>query len=91
MFGVPHGETLDALCPEATVRLSGREIPISELTHADDFSGTQYPIGIFLAAGPAIAKRAQRIELSVLDPSPLLFYLRGQYPTDSPASKRWTR
>lgn len=78
VFGVPQGETLDALWPEGTVRLAGREIPISELTHADDFSGGHHPIGIFLAAGPAIARRAQRIELSVLDLSPLLFYLSGE-------------
>jgi hypothetical protein len=78
VFGVPQGETLDALWPEGTVRLAGREIPILELTHADDFSGGHHPIGIFLAAGPAIARRAQRIELSVLDLSPLLFYLSGE-------------
>ena len=77
-FGIPQGETLDPLWPDGTVRLGERSVPIPDFIQADDFSGTHHPTGIFLAAGRAIPSLAERLELSVLDLTPLIFYLADQ-------------
>jgi len=75
VFGVPQGEVLDPLWPDGEVLLGGERLPIATLTHADDFSGTHDPTGIFLAGGRGVAQSSERLELSVLDLAALLFYL----------------
>jgi predicted AlkP superfamily phosphohydrolase/phosphomutase len=78
VFGAPQGEVLDPLWPDGEVRLGDELLPIQELTQADDFSGTHDPIGIFVAAGAGIPALPGRIDLSVLDVTPLVYYLSGQ-------------
>jgi hypothetical protein len=78
VFGAPQAEVLDPLWPDGEVRLGDDLLPIQELTQADDFSGTHDPIGIFLAAGAGIPALPGRIDLSVLDVTPLVYYLSGQ-------------
>ena len=78
VFGVPQGDVLDRLWPDGRVRLGDETVPIREFTQADDFSGTHHPIGIFIAAGARIQPKAERIDISVLDLAPLVYYLAGQ-------------
>ena len=67
--------------PQAT--RNGQERRRSPKAPEDDlsprgFTGAHLPIGIFLAAGPAIRHHARRLRLSVLDVAPLMMYLVGQ-------------
>ena len=78
VFGVPQAEVLDPLWPDGEVVVAGETLPIGTLTQADDFSGTHTSTGIFLAAGAGIPARTERIDLSVLDIAPLVYYLADQ-------------
>ncbi|MEN8183962.1 MAG: alkaline phosphatase family protein [Myxococcota bacterium] len=78
VFGMPEGDTLEALWPDGKVRVGERTVPLSDLVARQEFSGTHDPIGVFLASGGPIAASAERGRISVLDVAPLLFYLAGQ-------------
>lgn len=78
VFARPLDGALLAAWPDAVVRIDGREAALRELVHVEEFSGTHDPTGILLAAGPAIARRSERVDVSVLEISPLLFYLTGR-------------
>lgn len=78
VFAMPNRELLDTLASDTSVLVGEESWPLSALAHADEFSGTHDPTAIFLAAGHGISARGERVDLSVLDLAPLLFYLSGQ-------------
>jgi len=74
----PEEEVFERIVREGSLQIGGERVPTGELATAHDFTGTHAPIGIFLAAGPAIRHRSRRLRLSVLDIAPLMMYLAGQ-------------
>jgi predicted AlkP superfamily phosphohydrolase/phosphomutase len=78
VFGMPKGDTLEALWPDGEIRIGERTVELRELVARQEFSGTHDPIGVFLAAGGPVTASADRGRVSVLDIAPLLFYLAGQ-------------
>jgi hypothetical protein len=77
LFALPREEPLDAIYPDDTFLASGGRLRPGDLFAPNDFSGTHDPVGIFLAAGGPVTHDPDRGRLSVLDVSPLLFYLAG--------------
>lgn len=79
VFAAVRPEIADATWPGgALLAASGTSRRIDEILHPHEFTGDHDPIGFFLAIGPAIAPRAERTRLSVLDIAPLVFYLAGE-------------
>ncbi len=79
----PDEEVFERIAREGSLRIGGERVAMAELATAHDFTGTHSPIGIFLAAGPAIRHHSRRLRLSVLDVAPLMMYLAGQpVPSD---------
>ncbi|MGH0030360.1 MAG: alkaline phosphatase family protein [Myxococcota bacterium] len=77
-FGRLRDDVLLPLWPEGEIRLGDETVPLAGFAYPHEFSGTHHPTAVFLAAGPAIARRPERTALSVLDVAPLLLYLAGQ-------------
>lgn len=71
-------EVFERIAREGSLLIGGERVAMDELATAHDFTGTHSPIGIFLAAGPAIRHHSRRLRLSVLDVAPLMMYLAGQ-------------
>jgi len=74
----PDEEVFERIAREGSLLIGGERVPLGEIATAHDFTGTHAPIGIFLAAGPAVRHHARRLRLSVLDVAPLMMYLAGQ-------------
>jgi hypothetical protein len=74
----PDEEVFERIAHERSLLIGGERVAMDELAAAHDFTGTHSPIGIFLAAGPAIRHHSRRLRLSVLDVAPLMMYLAGQ-------------
>lgn len=74
----PDEEVFERIAHEGSLLIGGERVAMDELATAHDFTGTHSPIGIFLAAGPAIRHHSRRLRLSVLDVAPLMMYLAGQ-------------
>jgi hypothetical protein len=74
----PEGEVLDRLWPDGRAAADGREWRVADLAAPDDFTGRHHPTAVFIAAGGPIAKRADRLRLSVLEIAPLLVHLAGE-------------
>jgi predicted AlkP superfamily phosphohydrolase/phosphomutase len=82
VFALPREEPFEAIYPGGTVVVSGNRMSPDDLFAPNDFSGTHDPVGIFLAAGGPVMHDPERGRLSVLDVSPLLFYLAGSAVPD---------
>jgi hypothetical protein len=78
VFALPAEDTLAAAWPDASVWVGDREVRLDAILHRQRFTGIHDPTAVFIAAGGPIAQRSERDQLSVLDISPLLFYLAGQ-------------
>ena len=78
LVGVPRGDALAKLGPDATIRVGDRSLRLRDVIHADAFDGVHAPTGVFVAAGGPIRALAARADVSVLDVAPLLFALSGQ-------------
>lgn len=74
----PDEEVFERIAREGSLLIGRERVPLDEVATAHDFTGTHSPIGIFLAAGPAIRHHSRRLRLSVLDVAPLMMYLAGQ-------------
>lgn len=74
----PDEEVFERIAHESSLLIGGERVAMDELATAHDFTGAHLPIGIFLAAGPAIRHHSRRLRLSVLDVAPLMMYLAGQ-------------
>ena len=77
IFARPRDDVLSDLWPNGRIEAGGKQLEIDEAYYRDSFSGEHDPVGIFIAAGGPIARRAQRARLSVVDVAPLIFYLAG--------------
>lgn len=77
-FADPVPAVLERIAREGSVEVGGVRHPARHFAGAHDFSGDHDPVGVFLAAGPAIRHRPGRLRLSVLDVAPLMTYLAGQ-------------
>jgi hypothetical protein len=82
LIGVPNAAALDPLWPDGNVKLGDATVPIRELFHADDFTGTHDPEAVMFAGGPAIRHAEARVDTSVLDVAPLVFHLSGSAVPD---------
>jgi predicted AlkP superfamily phosphohydrolase/phosphomutase len=74
----PDEEVFERIAREGSLRIGRERVAMDELATAHDFTGTHAPVGIFLAAGPAIRHHSRRLRLSALDVAPLMMYLAGQ-------------
>lgn len=74
--GIP--EVLDELWPDGFVEIGGERHRLDAFAAPHVFTGDHDPVGIFLAAGPAIRHLPRRVRLSVLDVAPLVTYLAGR-------------
>lgn len=81
---LPEHDALELAWPDGTLQFEGAEArPIRQALYGDGFTGDHNPIGVFVAAGPAISVRHERQEVSVLDIAPLYLHLAGgQIPDD---------
>jgi hypothetical protein len=77
LFSFPAADELEALWPDATIEVSGKEMPVSAAFNRQGFTGEHDPVGILIALGGALSKRAPRGSISVLDIAPLVHYLAG--------------
>lgn len=77
VFALPDQEVLAAAWPDEMVRVGDREVRLDSVIHRQRFTGVHDPTAVFIAAGGPIARRAERERISVLEISPLLFYLAG--------------
>ena len=71
-------EVFERIAREGSLLIGGERVALDAVATAHDFTGTHAPIGVFLAAGPAIRHHSRRLRLSVLDVAPLMIYLAGQ-------------
>jgi hypothetical protein len=78
VFALPAQETLAAAWPDAIVQVGDSQVRLDSVIHRQRFTGIHDPTAVFIAAGGPIVKRTERDRISVLDISPLLFYLAGQ-------------
>lgn len=77
VFASGDDALLDSFWPSGEVRVAGLTVPLERLATPHDFTGDHLSEGLFLAAGPEIAHRAERGQLSILDVTPLLYHLAG--------------
>ncbi len=77
IFARPRDAVLSELWPDGRIQVGGQSLAVDEAYYRDSFSGDHDPVGIFIAAGGPIARKAQRQRLSVVDIAPLVFYLAG--------------
>ena len=77
LIALPNGDDLETLWPDGPIEVDGERMPLRRAIYRQRFTGTHHPTAIFIAAGGAIEKQAQRGRLSVLDVAPLVAYLAG--------------
>lgn len=78
VFALPDDSVLLESWPDAIVQVAGKEMPLRDVMSRQLFTGEHHDTAIFLAAGGPIASGRDRARISVLDLSPLLFYLAKQ-------------
>jgi hypothetical protein len=85
---------MQALGPDATVRVAGQPVRAGDLAFAERFDGTHHPTAVFIAAGGPVRTIRERQAFSVLDVAPLVTYLAGEpLPDDLEGSlpRDWIR
>jgi hypothetical protein len=74
----PEAAVLERLGPEGRAVAGERAWPRSALVAPDDFTGRHHPTAVFVAAGGPVARRGERLRLSVLEIAPLIAHLAGE-------------
>lgn len=92
VFALPRAGVLEALWPDARVRVGERRQPLNAVFSRQVFTGEHDETAIFLAAGGPVRHLSTRERISVLDIAPLIFHLSGSpVPDDLEGSvpKQW--